>query len=246
MKKYRERISSLTKYLLRKLKALLRRLSGRKQIVTVWLIILASASVFTFHSFSLTNAKLEYKNAISVFNLSNSDLIYQQSDTIINLPIFESYYEIGSNTEKFTISKSDKNQEDREIHFEPNKSKLYVYVASEDNRYCFVSADVTNLYYDTGSDDNDAESITQIVTNANPVLEVEVDWNKYDYVFPGRYFPSQINYNSNGKRLIGYYPVECKSITDSKAVANIIRFYKTFRPEVERELLQIELDKLKL
>ncbi|MFS8130783.1 MAG: hypothetical protein ACMG57_02275 [Candidatus Dojkabacteria bacterium] len=245
MRKLWDKISSFFKFLLRKFKSLLRRLDGRKQIAIVWLIVLVSTSTFTFYVFSLTNAKLEYKNAISVFNLSDSDVIYQQGDQIYNLPIFESHYQISTSNEKVTISKSDLKKEEKELSFEQNKSKLYIYVASEDNRYCFVSADVTNLYYDTGSLDSEPEAVTQITTNANPILEANLDWNKYDYVFPGRYFPSQINYNSDGKKLIGYYPIECKTITDSKAVADIITFYKTFRSEVERELLQNELDKLK-
>lgn len=245
MRKLRDKISSFFKFLLRKFKSLLRVLNGRKQISTVWLVVLVSTSTFTLYAFSITNAKLEFKNTISVFNLSDNDLIYQNGDDIINIPIFDSHYEFSNSTQNFTISKSDEKKEEKELTFEDNKSKLYVYVASEDNRYCFVSADVTNLYYDTGSADSSPQSITQITTNANPVLEANLDWNKYDYVFPGRYFPSQVSYNSYGKRLIGYYPIECKSITDSKEVASVITFYKTFRAEVERELLQNELDKLK-
>ncbi len=245
MRKLRDKISSFFKFLLRNFKSLLRRLNGRKQITIVWLIVLTSVFSFTLYVYSITNAKLEFKNAVSVFNLSDSDLIYQQEERILNLPTFESHYQITTSDQKFSISKSDLKKEEKEVNFEQNKSKLYVYVASEDNRYCFVSADVTNLYYSTGTNDSEPQAVTQITTNANPVLEVSLDWNKYDYVFPGRYFPSQINYNSNGKRLIGYYPIECKTITDSKAVADIITFYKTFRSEVERELLQKELDKLK-
>jgi len=245
MIKLRDKISSFFKFLLRKFKSLLRRLGGRKQIVTVWLIILVATSTFTLYAFSITNAKLEFKNAISVFNLSDSDLIYQNGDKTLNIPIFDSFYQTDTSEQKFVISKSDIKKEEKDINFDPNQSKLYIYVASEDNRYCFVSADVTNLYYATGSSDSAPESVTQVTTNASPSLETLIDWNKYDYVFPGRYFPSQISYNSNGKRLIGYYPIECKTITDSKATADVIRFYKTFRAEVERELLQNELDKLK-
>lgn len=244
MSKVREKITSFLKFLLHIAKAFLRILNGRKQISTVWIAIIFCTSFLTVYIFSLTNAKLEFKNAIAVFNLGDTDLIYQDKDKVINLPIFASNYEITKDQKDFVISRSDNKKESKTLTFEDNKSKLYIYVASEDNRYCYVSADVTNLYYNTGSSDNQPESITQITTNANPALEVSIDWNKYDYVFPGRYFPSQISYNSYGKRLIGYYPIECKSITDTKTVASIISFYKTFRPEVERELLQNELDKL--
>ncbi|MEO6729339.1 MAG: hypothetical protein ABIM99_05425 [Candidatus Dojkabacteria bacterium] len=245
MRKLRDKSSSFFKFLLRNFKSLLRILNGRKQIVTVWVLILIAASYFSLYVFSITNAKLEFKNAISVFNLSDSDVVYQKGDDTLNIPTFDSHYEVTTSETKFAISKSDIKKDEKDFLFETNKSKLYIYVASEDNRYCYISVDVTNLYYNTGSSDSEPQSITQITTNANPILEAIIDWNKYDYVFPGRYFPSQINYNSGGKRLIGYYPIECKTITDSKAVADVIRFYKTFRPEVERELLQNELDKLK-
>lgn len=244
MRKFRDKTANVFSFLLRLGKAILRRLDGRKQIVTVWLLVILSTTTFTGYALSLTTAKLEYKNAISVFNLGDSDLIYQEGETVFNIPTFDSYYQIIKENKNFTLSKSDVKKDDKEFTYKDKESKLYIYIASEDNRYCFISADVTSVYYDNGDDTNQAQGITILTTDPTPNLEVLLDWNKYDYVFPGRYFPSQINYNSSGKKLMGYYPIECKSITDTKAVTDIIAFYKTFRAEVERELLENEIKKL--
>ncbi|MEP7103339.1 MAG: hypothetical protein ABI721_01355 [Candidatus Dojkabacteria bacterium] len=246
MRDYVRKSLSFLKHVFKHAKTLtLRIINDRGQIVSVWLIALLLSSTVTVLATNVTASKLEYKNAVSIFNLSDSDLIFQESEQVLNLPTFEAYTRITNEKESFSISTSDNNQQKKEFTFEDKKSKLFLYVASEDNRYCFVNADVTSLYYNTEDKNRNPQSVTILSTTPSPMLEAALDWNKYDYVFPGRYFPSQINYNSENKRLIGFYPIECKSVTNSATVAEIITFYKTFRAEVERDILQKELDKLK-
>jgi hypothetical protein len=191
----------------------------RLKVIVLWILIISLA--LSIISFSYTNTIWSLK----YYNLLRYDSIFIRSVTDINFKI------------------KSENEYENVLKFEESKSKLLLYVNSQTERYCYFTADVTALYY-FDSEETPVKNLNILTTKPSRFIESDVNWNENEYIFPGRYDQDKLPEELYNKRLIGYYPFDCKESGNVELLKDIAIFYREFDPVYERAYLEDEIKKL--
>lgn len=216
-----------------------------KDSIFFWATILVISFLITTYTLSQTVWGIKFYNTVSVVNLDDKEMSFNYEDNANTLNLFDSVFVRNSGDINFSV-KSENSDFAKQLDYQEYQSKLFIYVNSSIVSYCFFSADVTAIYYDTLNDSRDYEDLKILSTEPTSFYEASVNWNVNEYIYPGRYSSTFLPGELGGKRLIGFYPISCTSLSRIEAIDQIINSYKNLDPAKEREYLNSRLNELKI
>ncbi len=212
-------------------------------IVGTWVIIIlvtlfiASSSLW-FFVYRTDNKYL------SIINLYPYDIKLKIFNQDIKLKRFDTYVRIYNTKEDINVEVY-KDSEDTELRLKSlsftdlkRESQLIEVALSENENICFLTAVVTNAYYNTDFSFEDVQinsvpGKNYIITDINPNSSYVYLGNSIQSVFP-----------KNRVSLTGIYPIDCTKSSDANNQARIIKLYQNYNPEEQRTYFDEQLKKI--
>jgi hypothetical protein len=213
-------------------------------ILFLWGIIFLVVLSIVLIQIKYSIGDLDFSTTVSIFNLSDNKLKETLGNDSRNLDLYDSIYLKSSSSLQLKLQTSTESLLSQEFSHRSDSSNLIIYIYSQKDEYCIFSADVTSIYYNTLDNYNDIQNISPTIKDPVKLFSTSIDWNKNEYVFPGRYSQTQLPKVLRDKRVIGYYPIKCSNLSDETKVKETVLLYKNFDPIMQRQKLNEELNKI--